>query len=449
MAALGPRRLRVGGVVRDELLGRDAHRRRLPRRPASTRPGCGRACPRGSRRAARASRASRSEFGSTRARRGCARSRRRESSSRRSAANARPGPAATTSRSSSTRRRRVADDLARRDFTSTRSRAGSADGQLVDPFDGAGDLERGVLRPSARAASPRTRCVSCAGCASSPSFALEPDGETLAQMREHAAVGRARLRGAHRRRPRRRRDGRALEAAARGRARPRARARARLRGAGGDPARASRPAIGLRRPGRRTLARRAHPRGRTGERRCGEASARPPRRAPARPRPCRCRRRGRACGARGADRRADAHSASATRPRCATASPSSSRLHTAEPGVLDERAARRLLARHGEELSLDLLDLREADLRGKGADGDAGCDRTAARLPRASRAGAREPAPPRRPRDRRQRPDRASATGPGRNSALRWRRFSPRWSSEPERNRRETLLARARELLAA
>jgi tRNA nucleotidyltransferase (CCA-adding enzyme) len=45
------------------------------------------------------------------------------------------------------------------------------------------------------------------------------------------------------------------------------------------------------------------------------------------------------------------------------------RHHTLELGNADARRARKLLARHGDELTLDLLDHRDADLRGKGADG--------------------------------------------------------------------------------
>jgi tRNA nucleotidyltransferase (CCA-adding enzyme) len=45
------------------------------------------------------------------------------------------------------------------------------------------------------------------------------------------------------------------------------------------------------------------------------------------------------------------------------------RFHTLELGNADARRARRLLSRHGDELTLDLLDHRDADLRGKGGDG--------------------------------------------------------------------------------
>jgi len=45
------------------------------------------------------------------------------------------------------------------------------------------------------------------------------------------------------------------------------------------------------------------------------------------------------------------------------------RFHTLELGAADALAARRLLARHGEGLALDLLDHRAADLRGRGRAG--------------------------------------------------------------------------------
>jgi len=47
------------------------------------------------------------------------------------------------------------------------------------------------------------------------------------------------------------------------------------------------------------------------------------------------------------------------------------RFHTLEIGAGDALAARRLLARHGDGLALDLIDHREADLRGKTRTGPA------------------------------------------------------------------------------
>jgi tRNA nucleotidyltransferase (CCA-adding enzyme) len=80
----------------------------------------------------------------------------------------------------------VEDDLARRDFTVNAIARRLADGQIVDPFDGRGDLERGVLR----SVSPRSfaedplRLVRALRFVSQ--LGLEPDEETLRQMREEA-----------------------------------------------------------------------------------------------------------------------------------------------------------------------------------------------------------------------------------------------------------------------
>ncbi len=67
-------------------------------------------------------------------------------------------------------------------------------------------------------------------------------------------------------------------------------------------------------------------------------------------------------------------------------------------GAGDALRARRLLARHGDELPFDLLDHREADLRGQVGARRAAARRQLerlARVPRGRRAGAREPAPAR------------------------------------------------------
>jgi len=80
----------------------------------------------------------------------------------------------------------VQDDLARRDFTVNAMARRLADGTLVDPFDGQSDLERRVLRtvsPHSFAEDPLRlvrglRLVSQRG--------LEPDAATLRQMREEA-----------------------------------------------------------------------------------------------------------------------------------------------------------------------------------------------------------------------------------------------------------------------
>src|SRR3546814_1059150 len=55
-------------------------------------------------------------------------------------------------------------DLQRRDFT-INAIAEDGEGQLIDPFDGARDIERRVLRHVSDA-FPKTRCASCARRAS-------------------------------------------------------------------------------------------------------------------------------------------------------------------------------------------------------------------------------------------------------------------------------------------
>jgi tRNA nucleotidyltransferase (CCA-adding enzyme) len=80
----------------------------------------------------------------------------------------------------------VEEDLGRRDFTINAMARRLADGTLVDPFDGRGDLERRVLR----AVSPRSfaedplRLVR--GLRFISQLDLDPDEQTLAQMRAEA-----------------------------------------------------------------------------------------------------------------------------------------------------------------------------------------------------------------------------------------------------------------------
>ena len=106
------------------------------------------------------------------------------------------------------------------------------------------------------------------------------------------------------------------------------------------------------------------------------------------------------------------------------------RAHMFDPGKGDALRARKLLARFGDGLAFDLLDHKEADLRGKG---DRPARRTSSSGSRASgvvrRAGAGEPASPARPRGLRQRSRSRSATSPGRRSAARSRRSCTRSSA--------------------
>ncbi len=81
----------------------------------------------------------------------------------------------------------VEDDMARRDFTINAVARRLEDDEYVDPFDGRGDLERGVLRtvsPRSFAEDP-LRLVR--GLRFVSQLDLDPDEETLRQMREEAA----------------------------------------------------------------------------------------------------------------------------------------------------------------------------------------------------------------------------------------------------------------------
>ena len=75
------------------------------------------------------------------------------------------------------------------------------------------------------------------------------------------------------------------------------------------------------------------------------------------------------------------------------------RSHMIDPGKADPLRARRLLARYGEGLLFDLLDHKEADLRGKGQPPDVDLARLE-RFRAVVREQQREPAPPRRSRRR-------------------------------------------------
>lgn len=81
----------------------------------------------------------------------------------------------------------VEEDLARRDFTVNAMARRLADGTLVDPYGGRADLEAGTLRtvtPSSFAEDP-LRLVR--GLRFVSQLGLEPEPQTLAQMREEAA----------------------------------------------------------------------------------------------------------------------------------------------------------------------------------------------------------------------------------------------------------------------
>ena len=112
------------------------------------------------------------------------------------------------------------------------------------------------------------------------------------------------------------------------------------------------------------------------------------------------------------------------------------RAHMFDPGKGDPLRARKLLARFGDSLAFDLLDHKEADLRGKGDQPAAGRARPARALSRRARARAGKPAPPARSRGDRGRPRRARPSARARRSAARSRRSCRRSSrSEPEHAR--------------
>jgi tRNA nucleotidyltransferase (CCA-adding enzyme) len=81
----------------------------------------------------------------------------------------------------------IEDDMARRDFTVNAMARRLKTGELVDPFGGAADLERGVLRsvrPTSFAEDP-LRLVR--GLRLVSQLGLDPDATTLEQMRAEAA----------------------------------------------------------------------------------------------------------------------------------------------------------------------------------------------------------------------------------------------------------------------
>ena len=73
----------------------------------------------------------------------------------------------------------IARDLARRDFTVNAIAYDLSQGELIDPFDGRGDLERGVLRavgdPQKRFEEDGLRVMRCARFASTLELDVEPD----------------------------------------------------------------------------------------------------------------------------------------------------------------------------------------------------------------------------------------------------------------------------------
>ncbi len=274
----------------------------------------------------------------------------------------------------------VEEDLARRDFTINAMARRLADGALVDPFGGRDDLEQRVLRtvsPSSFAEDP-LRLVR--GLRFVSQLDLDPDVETLRQMREEADAVRLvsgeriggglaadgmgelskLLLGA---RPRRRCGSRATRACSSRCCPSSSRRSASTRRAAYHGLTVDEHTFAVVQaaadagvPLRVRLAALFHDlgkpvvawRGRDGRlhyyARPGNRSAPTSRSAPSWP-PWRCR-------------------DSATRPSCDGVSSGSCAATCSTPRG-DAARARRLLARYGDELTFDLLDHKEADLRGK------------------------------------------------------------------------------------
>ena len=79
------------------------------------------------------------------------------------------------------------DDMRRRDFTVNAIAKRLATGEVVDPLGGAGDLRRGVLRTVGPRSFLEDPLRIVRGLRFVSELGLDPDEETLAQMREHAA----------------------------------------------------------------------------------------------------------------------------------------------------------------------------------------------------------------------------------------------------------------------
>jgi tRNA nucleotidyltransferase (CCA-adding enzyme) len=81
----------------------------------------------------------------------------------------------------------IEDDMSRRDFTVNAMARRLETGELVDPFHGAEDLERGVLRTVGTRSFAEDPLRIVRGLRLVSQLGLEPDESTLDQMREHAA----------------------------------------------------------------------------------------------------------------------------------------------------------------------------------------------------------------------------------------------------------------------
>ena len=81
----------------------------------------------------------------------------------------------------------VEEDLGRRDFTVNAMARRLADGTLVDPYGGRDDLAAGTLRTVSASSFAEDPLRLVRGLRFVSQFGLEPDGHTLRQMREEAA----------------------------------------------------------------------------------------------------------------------------------------------------------------------------------------------------------------------------------------------------------------------
>src|SRR5580765_2936452 len=81
----------------------------------------------------------------------------------------------------------VEDDLARRDFTVNAIARRLSDGQLVDPFDGRGDLRAGILRTVSQRSFSEDPLRLVRALRFVSQLDLEPEPETLREMQAEAA----------------------------------------------------------------------------------------------------------------------------------------------------------------------------------------------------------------------------------------------------------------------
>jgi tRNA nucleotidyltransferase (CCA-adding enzyme) len=125
------------------------------------------------------------------------------------------------------------------------------------------------------------------------------------------------------------------------------------------------------------------------------------------------------------------------------------RAHMIDPGRADPVRARRLLARHGAIIAFDLLDHKEADLRGKRRPGEDVPEADLAKLSRFREVVEHEVASPHRLRDLAIGGDDLLAAGykPGPAIGQTLRSLLDEVVTDPSRNTRPVLLKRAQELL--